>query len=258
MTTLERLFTPVQRTRLYGAIPKRYSCRSYAGAPSAADWASLSYAAQRYALPGARLIMQTVAPELFTGIMLGYGKITGCTTAAVLAVSLGEPLGRVHAGILGEAFCLEATALGLGTCWVSGTYRRKRLDLPLQADEAVLAVIAVGQPAKAELPENRRRKSLTRLCKGDLSLWPEDFRRAAAAVQAAPSAMNLQPWDMLLDGDGLSIAVPDRQRLDLGIAACHVELAMSAPHRWTFAEGAALCTPARGAASGLRLRDFIP
>lgn len=244
MTTLERLFPPAQRTRLYGAIPKRYSCRSYAGAPSAADWASLSYAAQRYALPGTRLILQTVAPELFTGIMLGYGKITGCTTAAVLTVSLGDPLGRVHAGILGEAFCLEATALGLGTCWVSGTYRRKRLDLPLKPDEAVLAVIAVGRPAKAELPENRRRKSLNRLCKDDPTLWPEEFRLAAAAVQAAPSAMNLQPWDMLLEDGSLSLAVPDRQQLELGIAACHAELALSIPHRWTFAESAALCTPA--------------
>lgn len=249
MTSLERLFTPVQRGRLYQAISRRYSCRSYAGAPTAADWASLSYAAQRYALPGARLILQTVPDDLFTGIMLGHGKITGCTTAAVLITNLGEPQGRVHAGILGEAFCLEAVALGLGTCWVSGTYRRKRLDLPLQADEAVLAVIALGQPTPSNLPESRRRKSLSRLCKGDISFWPEEFRLAAAAVQAAPSAMNLQPWNMLLEDGSLALTVPLRQALELGIAVCHAELALIAPHQWTFAEGAALCTLGKGAAS---------
>ena len=76
MTTLEKLFNPAQRQRLYEAIPARYSCRSYAGAPSTADWASLSYAAERYALPGARLFLHTVSPDIFTGIVLGYGDRT--------------------------------------------------------------------------------------------------------------------------------------------------------------------------------------
>lgn len=253
MTTLATLFAPAQRQRLLAAIPKRYSCRSFSAAPTPADWASLSYAAQRYALPGARLILRSVSPDIFTGIVLGVGKITGCTTAAAVVTSLGEPHGRVNAGILGEAFCLEATALGLGTCWVSGTYKRKLLDLPLQPDEAVLAVIALGVPAKSDPPENRRRKSLSRLCKGDLSLWPQEFQQAAVAVQAAPSAMNLQPWEMLLEDGSLALTVPLRQSLDLGIAACHAELALSHPHQWAFADGAALCTPA-----GVPTKKIIP
>lgn len=236
MTTLAKLFNPAQRARLYEAIPARYSCRSYAGAPSTADWASLSYTAERFALPGARLFLHTVSPDIFTGIVLGYGKITGCTTIAVLAASISEPRSRIHAGILGEAFCLEATALGLGTCWVAGTYKRKQLELPLRADETVLSIIALGVPDRTP-PESRKRKSLDRLCKGDVRLWPEELRRVASAVQLAPSAINLQPWEMELTADRFIIDAPERQQLDLGIALCHAELAMDFPHTWHFGDG---------------------
>lgn len=237
MTTLEKLFNPAQRARLYEAIPTRYSCRSFAGAPSTADWAALSYAAQRYTLPGTRLFLASVPENIFTGIVLGYGRITGCTTIAVLTASLAEPHSRINAGILGEAFCLEATALGLGTCWVAGTYKRKQLDLPIQADETVLSIIAVGVPAKAAPPDARKRKSLDRICKGDVRLWPEELRRAAAAVQIAPSAINLQPWEMSFTGDRFILDAPNMQQLDLGIATCHAELALQSPHQWHFGDG---------------------
>lgn len=237
MSTPDKLFNPAQRARLYEAIPARFSCRSYAGAPSPADWAALSYAAQRYALPGTRLLLQSVSPDIFTGIVLGYGKITGCTTIAVLTASIAMPHSRIRAGILGEAFCLEAASMGLGTCWVGGTYKRKQLNLPLAADETVLAIIAVGVPAQTAAPENRRRKPLDRICKHHPSTWPEDIRRAALAVQLAPSALNLQPWELDFTGDRFIIDTPDRQQLDLGIAVCHAELALTLPHQWHFGDG---------------------
>ncbi|MBP3636771.1 MAG: nitroreductase family protein [Clostridia bacterium] len=236
MTTLEKLFTPAQRSRLFEAIPNRYSCRSFSGAPSTADWAALSYAAQRYALPGVRLFLHTVPENIFTGIVLNYGKITGCTTIAVLAASIAQPHSRIHAGILGEAFCLEATAMGLGTCWVAGTYKRKQLELPLQADETVLSIIAIGVPEKAA-PDARKRKSLDRICKGDIRQWPEELRRAAAAVQMAPSALNLQPWEMAYTDGHFTLDAPQLHQLDLGIAVCHAELAVAEPHLWHFGDG---------------------
>ena len=176
-------------------------------------------------------------PEgLFSGALLGMGRITGCGAIAAVVASIALPEGRVHAGILGEAFCLEATAMGLGTCWVSGSYRKRLLTLPLKPDEALLAVIAVGTPEKRPA-DTRRRKSLDRLCKGDTSLWPEEVRRAAQAVQLAPSAMNLQPWTMSLEQGRFVLDVPDRSRLELGIALCHAELALSSPRAWHLGDG---------------------
>lgn len=238
MITLERLFSPVQRQRLLAAIHRRASCRSYTAAPSPADWAALSYAAGRYELPGARLILARVDEPLFTGTLLGMGRVTGCTALAAVAVSASEPRARLHAGVLGEAFVLEATHLGLGTCWVSGSYRKKLLNVPLRADEAVLCVIAVGVPARGSInPTQRRRKPVERLCRGDIRLWPEELQRAAMAVQAAPSAMNMQPWQMSLSGERFELDGSDRSMLDLGIAMCHAELALTTPHRWRFGAG---------------------
>jgi len=233
--TLESLFNPAQRKRLCAAISKRASCRSYAGAPSPADWAALSYAAGRYELPGARLALMKVEEDFFTGTLLGMGRVSGCTTAAAVIASSAHPLSRIHAGVLGEAFVLEAVHLGLGACWVSGSYRKRLLDLKLEDGEAVLCVIAFGQPARGSFNAAfRRRKPIEKLCRGNIAAWPEELRQVAAAVQAAPSAMNMQPWQMALQGNCFFLLGSDRALTDLGIALCHAELALASPHTWHF------------------------
>lgn len=236
MPTLEALFSPEQKARLYAAIPKRYACRAYASAPTVGDWAALSYWAERYALPGARLILMRVSDALFTGTLLGPGRVTGCTAVAAVAVTPSFPLSRVHAGILGEAFSLEAVAMGLACCWLTGSYRKKLLAPPLRPEEALLGVIALGRPEHPDAPDTRKRKSLERLCAGNPRQWPEELRLAASAVQLAPSAMNLQPWQMSMTTDRFIIDAGDRAQLDLGIALCHAELALRSPHRWRFGE----------------------
>lgn len=220
MTTLETLFSPMQKEKLRQAALVRTSCRSFAGAPDTVAFAALSYVVGRCALPGARLVLTPVDESLFTGTILGMGRITGCKMAAVVIACGTEALCRVNAGILGEAFVLEATALGLGTCWVSGTYRRKQIRLSMQENETVLAVIAVGVPEKLlQAPENRRRKPLDKL----MNTVPADgmMLDAAKLVQIAPSAMNMQPWRMEALPGAFALTISDRALLDGGIALCH-------------------------------------
>ena len=243
MTALDKLFNPAQRKRLADAIPRRVSCRAYIGAPSTADWASLAYAAERYRLPGARLALCRVDEVLFTGTLLGMGRITGCTAAAAVIAEPSEPLSRLHAGILGEAFALEATGLGLGACWVSGTYRKRLLTVPLREDEVVLCIIAVGVPVPGSMnPADRKRKPVERIARG-YDHWPATFRDVARAVQAAPSAMNVQPWQLLLEDGCFILDGSDRSQLDLGIALCHAELTLPAHSPWQFgtSRGEPLC-----------------
>lgn len=233
--TLEMMFNPAQRQRLLKAIDSRYSCRSFSAPPTTSDWGALSYAAQRYALPGARVVLMPVSESLFTGTLLNMGRVTGCTTVAAVIASSAERHGRLHAGILGEALCLEATALGLGSCWIAGTYKRNQLHMDLAVDETVLAVIALGVPKTPLTAKiSRRRKSLEKLCSGDISLWNEELRAVAEAVRQAPSALNLQPWSLKLESDRFIVDSPERAMLDLGIALCHAELAMTTPHEWHF------------------------
>lgn len=233
--TLESLYPASVRPRLIEAAKLRTSCRSFSGAPDAADYAALSYALGRYQLPGARLIFFPVDPGFFTGTLLGMKRITGCTLAAAVVIT-DTPLSRIHAGILGESLVLEATALGLGTCWVSGSYRRKDLRVEIRQDEAVLCVIAVGKPAAPlTAPTTRHRKAPEHFCRGHFRDWPQELTDAAALVQCAPSAMNMQPWLLYVSDQGAFVLdTTDRAHLDAGIALCHAELALETPHRWYF------------------------
>lgn len=233
--TLEALYPAHKRPALIDAIRLRTSCRSYAAAPDAAEYAALSYAMGRYQLPGARLALFPVEEGFFTGMLLGTKRITGCRLAAAVIIT-DEPLSRVHAGILGESFVLEATTMGLGTCWVTGSFRRKELTLPLLRNEAVLAVIAVGKPVAAlTAPASRHRKAPEHFCRGDFRAWPEELQDAAALVQAAPSSMNMQPWALYVGPKGeFVLDASDRAQLDAGIALCHAELALETPHTWYF------------------------
>lgn len=233
--SLSSLYPASSRPRLIEAARLRTSCRSYSGAPDAAEYAALSYALGRYQLPGARLVFFPVEDSFFTGTLLGMKRITGCRLAAAVVIT-DTPRSRLHAGILGESFVLEATALGLGTCWVTGSYRRKDLCVPVASNEAVLCVIAVGKPASPlAKPASRHRKSPEHFCRGNFRDWPEELTDAAALVQCGPSAMNMQPWVLSVGPGGeFVVDASDRAHLDAGIALCHSELALETPHTWHF------------------------
>lgn len=230
---LHHLFSPASRARLAEAIPQRVSCRSFSAAPSLTDWAALCYTAGRYSLPGTRLILTRVDESLFAGTILGLGRISGCRAIAAV-VADGTSQGRIHAGVLGECFTLEAVAMGLGCCWVGGSYKRKQLTLPLKGSEELLCIIALGVPCGQPSAETRKRKPIEKLCRGDFSLWPQELQQVAAAVQWAPSGMNAQPWLMTLEADRFILETSDRSLLELGIALTHAELTLTTPHTWHY------------------------
>ena len=234
--TLETLFPAADRPRLISAAKLRTSCRAYAGTPDAADYAALAYAIGRYQLPGVRLMLLPVEDGFFTSTLLSMKRIIGCRMIAAV-ITDDKPLSRLHAGIVGEAFVLEATHRGLGTCWVSGSYKRKELQLPLGPGESVVCVIAVGKPASAlTAPITRQRKAPEHFCRGNFRSWPEELTDAAALVQIAPSAMNMQPWVLSIGpGNEFIVDTADRALLDAGIALCHAELALETPHTWHYA-----------------------
>ena len=89
MTTLETLFSPIQKEKLRQAALVRTSCRSFAGAPDTAAFAALSYVVGRCALPGARLVLTPVDESLFTGTILG-------TSQAATWRQWSSPAGRKH------------------------------------------------------------------------------------------------------------------------------------------------------------------
>jgi hypothetical protein len=226
--------------RWYDAIATRISRRRFDGRPvGAEDLEQLKAAAtsleQR---TGVRTIIgEDPTGSVFTGVAGSYGKITGAPTVALF---VGSEDSRLHAGYAGEAFLLEATRLGLDTCWVAGSFDRKRsADLVrLQAGEVVLAVTPIGygstrtgsgERALQAFVKARSRKPIEQIAPGMHDrVWPAWAVTAAEAARRAPSGGNAQPWRFSFDEQGLVLSSADNPywtaEFDFGIAMLHVEL----------------------------------
>ena len=151
-----------------------------------------------------------------------------------------------------EQIVLFAESLGVGTTWIAGTMDRKAFEtaIALSDGEVMPCVSPLGYPAKKmSLRETMMRKGVkadSRLDFGELffdrsfdkPLTQEKagaFAQVLEAVRMAPSAVNKQPWRIVLcDGmahfyekhsRGYSADGWDIQKIDMGIALCHFEMA---------------------------------
>jgi len=193
------------------------------------------------------------SPEkVFKGIIGGYGKITGAPYYVAFIGSSESPNVEEGIGYIGEGVILEATALGLGTCWVSGFFRPEAVKehIVLADHERVFAVTPIGYTEKGfSLKEkfysgaagSLKKKPLEEIVEGTaLVPWQA---QALEAARIAPSASNRQPWRFVVGEKSISVRVAspkdsDRypKRLDCGIAMLHIELgtmAAGAKGKWT-------------------------
>ena len=180
---------------------------------------------------------------LFGAVLGSYGRVTGAPAALVM-IGAGE--GRhvqERVGYAGEAAVLEASALGLDSCWVGGFFSptASAALVDLQPGERVIAVSPVGRARQVRTRKERllfrtseqpkKRLELHHIALGLLAKdWPGWAIAGVRAAQRAPSAMNRQPWRFRLEGDDVVLAYegddrgPLSKRLDCGIAMLHFEL----------------------------------
>ena len=173
----------------------------------------------------------------------------------ILAAVKDVPGSQLDLGYCLEKIILEATAMGLGTCWLGGTFRRSSFarQMGLAEDELMPAVTPVGYPAESAALQDRvarvgarstQRKPWSELffsADGKTPLTENEagaYRDALEAVRLGPSAKNRQPWRIVRDEKGRYhlYLKEDRiinrafgkirlQHLDMGIAMAHFELA---------------------------------
>lgn len=179
-----------------------------------------------------------------------YGVIRGAKS--FLCVTVKDTENAMEAvGYHFEKLVLTATAMGLGTCWLAGTFNREQFSDALrpQEDEIFPIVCPIGYPAEKKtlvnsvfrkMSSSDRRKEwselffdgrfgdpLTKECAGEYAFPLEMLR-------LAPSAANRQPWRIVhkkgafhfyREENPKSKYPYDLQRLDVGIGACHFHLA---------------------------------
>ncbi len=195
--------------------------------------------------PHARAYLVTESVEgVFKGIIGSYGKIKDAPAFIAFIGNMDSASVQEEVGYTGQGVILEATALGLNTCWVAGFFKPESVVslVEIKSNERVLAVTPVGYARRFESLEEKlmtgfgrthRRlpvsKLLNRLGQGELPEW---IRASIQAARLAPSAVNRQPWGFDVQDGSITVYVrtsgPEfnvSKRLDCGIAMLHIEVA---------------------------------
>ena len=156
-------------------------------------------------------------------------------------------------GYMGEAFILECTALGLGTCWLGVSYNKGALKklIRLEEGEELVCAASIGIPAESYIGRPRMDLTkLTTLTEEQLQALPAWQQQALACARIAPSAVNAQPWRFLVAGEEITVKRAGSNfgyaALDCGIAMLHIELGAShggVSGEWKQCEGNATFCP---------------
>lgn len=239
----------IPAARWYRVIDGRRSRRRFDGKPlRKKHLAQLGAVCEGFKpFESARAVLVTESPErVFKGAIGPYGKIRGAPAFIAFVGNMSSPSVQEQIGYMGEGIVLEAEALHLNTCWVSGSFRRDATAamLGIDAGEAVLAVTPVGYATSrlsfeerllTGLVRSHRRKPLSDMVIGiERAEWPQWIRAALESARLAPSAVNRQPWRFRVEPDSITVANDSgrlkresvqSKRLDCGIAMLHIEVA---------------------------------
>jgi hypothetical protein len=245
-------------------IQARYSARAYREDPIAPEIRAALQASLKTLRSGPfgsalrfSLVAATEQDRLSLRGLGTYGFIRNPTGFIIGAVQAGE-----HAledfGYTMEQAVLEATTLGLGTCWLGGSFTQSSFAAKIkkQKHEIIPAVTATGYAIEKSQSSDYTRQ----IVRADRRLpWEKlffegsiekslsyeaagSYAPALEMLRLGPSASNKQPWRVIREGPRwhfycqrtprygkntwifVLLHLADLQRVDLGIAMCHFEL----------------------------------
>lgn len=246
-------------------IRQRYSCRNYenAGIEEGLCQALLERMAQLPPGPfgsAGRFVLASADQEDRSALRgLGtYGFLRG-VSAFLIGATRDAGKNLEDFGYQMEYLILQATDLGLQTCWLGGTFTRSAFSRKISAGEheVIPAVTAIGHRSE----DRRGADEAKRMRIGGHERLPwqalffdGDFDHPLSQAQAGvyatplemlrlgPSASNKQPWRVIRQADcwhfylqrtpgylirplNRLVGITDLQRTDMGIAMCHFALA---------------------------------
>lgn len=154
-----------------------------------------------------------------------------------------------------EKVVLYARSIGIGTTWIGGTMNRAAFEkaMEVSGDEIMPCVSPLGYPAKKmSIRETMMRKGIRADSRRDFEelffdgSFDKPLKKEASgklsdaleAVRLAPSAVNKQPWRLVICKDAVHFyeqSSPgyiskdgwDMQKIDMGIALCHFDAVLA-------------------------------
>ncbi|MCL2559012.1 MAG: hypothetical protein FWE07_00875 [Turicibacter sp.] len=191
--------------------------------------------AEYHQIGGFRVELVMNNGEAFKGFTRSYGMLTGVQHYFGFIADVDDPHADEKIGYYGELLVLHATAMGLGTCWIGGTFSKSKIPFDLTGNERLACLITVGNVADAPSSKekfiykltHRKTKLAEDMFTNDASSVPAWFLQGMAAVVKAPSAMNKQPVMFTYEAGRVRASVRTKYlaAFDLGIAKLHFELA---------------------------------
>ncbi|MBQ7990039.1 MAG: nitroreductase family protein [Oscillospiraceae bacterium] len=162
--------------------------------------------------------------DCFDTFLAHYGKFRNAFNYFVLTGRKDTDSDET-AGYMGQKLVLAVEEMGLGTCWVGGTFSKGKCKAELGADEKIICIIAVGYPD--EEGSKHRCKPMDKICSVKEEDMPAWFRNGVVAALYAPTAMNQQKFMISLDEDKVKITCGKGPfvKVDLGIVKYNFEAA---------------------------------
>lgn len=244
-------------------IKKRFSCRKYNGHLTEEQIKSIKEFIHNIqtgpAGASAEITMMTAKEEDRKALkgLSTYGFIRGEFDFVIGAMGI-ENFRLEDFGYLMEKVVLFAEDIGLGTCWLGGTFNKSVFAerIGLDNNKRIPSVLSIGRIAN---PKKERSGLISRFA-GSSKRFPWEklffhnsfgnplekidagmYQNPLEMVRLAPSGSNKQPWRIIKDDgnwhfylcrskgyrDGLLYKLAkcdDIQLIDMGIAMCHFEL----------------------------------
>ena len=222
------------------AMKERRSVRSYDGKPLDEEKIAELHKAikESYTLFGGKLSIRLSSFDLEGDYKPStYGVIKGASDFFLLGMGDGED-SALTAGFQFEQVVLKAWQMGLGTCWIAGTFKGSQFDKDEKWEEGenLKIICPVGLPVKQRIMEkvmrftigSQNRKSFSELFfyKDFQTPLSEEnkFSQSLEMLRLAPSSTNSQPWRVLIDEDKVRFYGKIRNIIsvvDCGIGICH-------------------------------------
>ncbi|HEY8910239.1 MAG TPA: nitroreductase family protein [Desulfosporosinus sp.] len=202
-----------------------------------------------------------------------YGVIRGAATYVVAVVGKADR-DLEDFGYSLEKAILYATSLGLGTCWLGGTFKKNEFAKAIEQKDGEIwpCITPIGYPSSNKslidsamrfVAGSKNRKPWDELFfSGDFSHRLSEseagkYVTPLEMLRLAPSASNKQPWRIVKETNKshfylqhtkgyAKLLAHDLQRVDMGIAMCHFELTaeeLGIKGRWQISDPRSINTP---------------
>lgn len=220
---------------LLRAVDARTSRRTYepvALRDSDADKLRAALAVYHAGLDPARIEVVVGDGAAYNGFRCSYGLFRGVINFLVLIANDADQNSAEKLGYYGDLMLLVATDLGLGSCFVGGTFDKTKVPVELAPAERIIATISLGyvsdEPRRKERMIrgllHRRSKTIEQMSRTD-EKPPSWFTAGMEAVRKAPSAVNRQPVTVDYRNGMVTASVDSSNDLsllmDLGCAKAH-------------------------------------